>query len=95
MLDEHRTGTNAYQQTFVFDPAGNRTLKNADGTRTTFAYDNANQLKYAPGGSRPHDVCVHSDGNQKIEQPPTGNRGDGMRITKVSRCSTVCRRVLR
>ena len=43
---EHRTGTNAYRQTFTYDAASNRTLKNVDAVRTTYAYDDANQLKY-------------------------------------------------
>jgi YD repeat-containing protein len=47
LTGEYRTGTNAYRQTFAYDPAGNRTLKNADGARTTCAYDAANQLRYA------------------------------------------------
>jgi len=74
LLNEHRTGTNSYQQAFVYDPAGNRTLKNADGTRTTFAYDNANQLQYAQAAAGRTTYVYDADGNQSIEQPPTGNR---------------------
>jgi YD repeat-containing protein len=63
LTGENRTGTNAYRQTYTYDAGGNRTLKNMDGTRTTYSYDAANQLKYG-----------HPNGNQQIEIPAAGNR---------------------
>ena len=74
LTGEYRTGTNAYRQTFAYDPAGNRTLKNADGARTTCAYDAANQLRYAQTLAGRTTYAFDLTGNQRLEQPPTGNR---------------------
>jgi len=74
LLGEYRTGTNPYRQTFTYDPAGNRTLKNVDTVRTTYAYDVANQLKYGQAVAGRTSFAYDATGNQRIEQPPTGNR---------------------
>jgi len=74
LLGEHRTGTNAYRQTFTYDAGGNRTLKNADAVRTTYSYDAANQLKYGQAVAGRTTYSYDATGNQRIEQPATGNR---------------------
>jgi len=74
LLSEYRTGTNPYRQTFTYDAAGNRTLKNVDTVRTTYAYDVANQLKYGQAVAGRTTFAYDLTGNQRIEQPPTGNR---------------------
>ena len=74
LLGEYRTGTNPYRQTFTYDAAGNRTLKNIDTVRTTYAYDVANQLKYGQAVAGRTSFAYDATGNQRIEQPPTGNR---------------------
>jgi RHS repeat-associated protein len=74
LTGEYRTGTNAERQTFTYDAAGNRTLKNIDGTRTTYSYDSANQLDYGQVIVGRTTYTYDQDGNQAVEQPPTGNR---------------------
>ncbi len=75
LTGENRTGTNAYRQTFAYDQAGNRTLKNAGtGARTTYSYDAANQLRYGQLGTARTTFVYDATGNQKIEQPAVGNR---------------------
>ena len=75
LTGENRTGTNAYRQTFTYDMAGNRTLKNAGtGARTTYSYDAANQLRYGELGTARTTYVYDSTGNQQIEQPAVGNR---------------------
>ncbi len=74
LLGEHRTGTNPYRQTFTYDTVGNRTLKNVDTARTTYTYDVANQLRYGQVVAGRTSFAYDATGNQRIEQPPTGNR---------------------
>lgn len=74
LTGENRAGTNAYRQTFTYDPAGNRLLKNIDGARTTYAYNAANELKYGQAASGRTTYLYDLTGNQQIEQPPAGNR---------------------
>jgi RHS repeat-associated protein len=74
LLGEYRTGTNPYRQTFTYDAASNRTLKNIDTVRTTYAYDVANQLKYGQALAGRTSFAYDATGNQRIEQPPAGNR---------------------
>ena len=43
----HRTGSLVgFHVTHVYDPAGNRTVQIDSGSRTTYVYDDANQLSY-------------------------------------------------
>lgn len=74
LLGEYRTGTSPYRQTFTYDAAGNRTLKNVDTVRTTYAYDAANQLRCGQTVAGRTTYVYDATGNQRIEQPPTGNR---------------------
>jgi RHS repeat-associated protein len=41
---EHVSGTPFQQYAYAFDLAGNRTLKDVDGTQTTYTYNEANQI---------------------------------------------------
>jgi YD repeat-containing protein len=74
LLGEHRTGTNPYQQTYTYDPAGNWLLKNIDGARTTYAYDAANQLVYGEALTGRTTYTFDPNGNQQIEREPSGAR---------------------
>ena len=74
LTGENRSGANAWRQTFMYDPASNRTLKSIDGTRTTYIYDVANQLKYGQVGSSRATYIYDPTGNQQIEIPAVGNR---------------------
>jgi len=74
LIGEHRTGANAYRDTFTYDPAGNRLLKNHDGARTTYAYDVANQLTYSQDAGGRTTFTFDADGNQQVVREPSGDR---------------------
>ena len=71
---EHRTGANAFRNTFVYDNRGNRTLKNLDGQRTTSTYDAANQLAWSQDASGRTTYTFDADGNNKVVLSPSGDR---------------------
>ena len=74
LLAEQRWGSNSYINTFAYDPAGNRTLKNADGTRTTFTYDAADQLRTGLDLSGTTTYTFDATGNQQLIAAPNGDR---------------------
>lgn len=74
LLGEYRTETTPYRQTYTYDPAGNRTLKDIDGDRTTYAYDIANQLVYGAASVGHTAYQFDPNGNQKIEITPDLSR---------------------
>ena len=90
LTGEHRTGSNGYRNTFVYDPSGNRTLKNEDGQRTSYTYDAANQLDTSVDASGTTTYTYDADGNQQIvEDPPaTARRPSG--TTKTAPRSSSC-----
>jgi len=56
--------------TFVYDPAGNRSLLNENGTRTTSTYDAANRLKYSVKAAGRTTYSYDANGNQtRILEP--------------------------
>jgi YD repeat-containing protein len=75
LTGEHRTGSNAYRNTFTFDPAGNRLVKNESGVRTTSTYDAANQIRYALAAGGRTTSVYDANGNQRIVQEPSGAVG--------------------
>jgi len=64
----------ALPHTDTYDAAGNRTLKNHDGARTTSVYDSANQLTYSQDVSGRTTYTFDADGNQQVVREPGGNR---------------------
>ena len=62
---KNRTGMNPYRQTCTYDPAGNRTLLNNTGVRTTFAYDAATQLRYSDAAAGRTTFGFDAAGNQQ------------------------------
>ncbi len=74
LTGEHRTGSNAYRNTYVYDNRGNRTLKNLDGARTTSTYDAANQLQWSQDASGRTTYTFDADGNQQVVLSPSGDR---------------------
>lgn len=74
LLSDRRSGVNAYAQTFTYDPAGNRTLKNEDGARTTFTYDAANQLETNVDAAGTTTYIFDANGNQQVVEEPAGGR---------------------
>lgn len=71
---EHRSGANSYAHTFAYDPAGNRTLKNEDSSRTTYSYDAANQLETGVAAAGTTTYSFDADGNQQLVIEPNGDR---------------------
>jgi RHS repeat-associated protein len=61
-----------FNVTYAYDPAGNRLVQNAAGTRTTYQYDAANQLQYATVGLRVTTYQYDAAGNQTLQNAPTG-----------------------
>ncbi|MCA9031259.1 MAG: hypothetical protein KDA66_10645, partial [Planctomycetaceae bacterium] len=74
LTGEHRSGTTPYRNTFTYDSRGNRTLKNEGGTRTTYAYDAANQLQTAKTSGGTTTYTFDANGNQQLVQAPSGDR---------------------
>ncbi len=74
LTNERRTVDNAYNTTFVYDPVGNRLVKNADGSLTTYTYDAANQLQTSRDASGVTTYTFDASGNQQVVQLPTGAR---------------------
>ena len=44
LINEQRNGANGYNTSYLYDPAGNRLVKNDDGALTTHLYNSADQL---------------------------------------------------
>ncbi len=74
LTGEHRTGSNAYRDTYTYDPAGNRLLKIHDGARTSYSYDAANQIIYSEDASGRTTYTFDADGNQEVVEQPSGDR---------------------
>jgi hypothetical protein len=60
----------SYNVTYVYDPAGNRTLKNDSGSRTTSTYDVANRLNYAQDSTGRTTFTFDAAGNQIKQKSP-------------------------
>src|SRR5262249_25734899 len=67
-------GANAYNTTFVYDPLGNRLVKNVDSALTTSTYDLANQLVAAQDATGVATYAFDPDGNQQLVIIPNGDR---------------------
>jgi len=63
-----------YRNTFVYDPTGNRLVKNASGVRTTSTFDPANQLISSQNASGRTTYTFDADGNQTLILEPNGDR---------------------
>ncbi len=74
LTSEHRSGANAYSNTFVYDPVGNRLVLNEDATRTTTVFDAANQIEYSQATAGRTTYTFDADGNQQIMALPSADR---------------------
>ncbi|QDT31466.1 RHS repeat domain-containing protein [Thalassoglobus polymorphus] len=74
ITEDYRTGTVPYRNTFMYDPAGNRLLKNESGARTTYSYDAANQLSNSVDANGTTTYTFDADGNQQLVQAPDNDR---------------------
>jgi len=69
---EERSGTNSYDNSYVYDPAGNRLVKVETGGRTTTVYDAANQIRYSEDATGRTTYTFDANGNQQIVEAPSG-----------------------
>jgi len=67
-----RTGSDAYDKQFVYDPAGNRLVENVGGALTTSTFDAANQLASATASGGTTLYIFDASGNQQLVQAPGG-----------------------
>jgi YD repeat-containing protein len=74
LIAERRSGISGYVNTFVYDTVGNRLVLNANGTRTTTVYDNANKIKYSTAAAGRTTYTFDANGNQQIVREPAGGR---------------------
>jgi YD repeat-containing protein len=72
LINENRSGANAYNTTFVYDPVGNRLLQSASGALTTYSYDAANQLVTGQDAAGVTTYTFDSNGNQQVDHAPSG-----------------------
>jgi RHS repeat-associated protein len=68
LVNEQRSGTNAYNTTYAYDPVGNRTLKNDSGQLTSYAYNAGNeQILLTPSSGLPTTSSYDANGNLILE----------------------------
>jgi RHS repeat-associated protein len=65
LLNEQRSGVNAYNTTYSYDPAGNRLTKLDSGVLITSTYNAANELVLVTPSSGPTTICSY-DGNGNL-----------------------------
>jgi hypothetical protein len=68
-LGENQTGIDVDRQTYVYNPAGNRTLKIIDSALTSYRNDVANQLMYGELAVGP-TYTFNAAGSRQSEQSP-------------------------
>ncbi len=73
LINEHRSGADGFNTTFVYDPVGNRLEKNASGVVTISTYDVANQLVTSVGPAGTVTYTFDAAGNQQTDQAPEGS----------------------
>jgi len=68
LVQEQRSGANAYSTSYVYDGPGNRLTKNDSGAVTTYSYDAADAVTmvYPPTGA-PTTIMYDANGNQTLE----------------------------
>jgi YD repeat-containing protein len=73
LVNENRSSASGgFHTTFIYDPVGNRLVKNEAGALTTSTYDAANQLVTSIAAAGTTTFTFDAAGNQQIEQAPSG-----------------------
>jgi YD repeat-containing protein len=71
LVGEHKGWPNVYQTTFVYDPVGNRLVKNETGQLTTSTYGAVNQLINSRSAGGLTTYTFDAAGNEEIMREPT------------------------
>ena len=64
---ERRSGANAYDITYSYDPVGNRVTKVASGVSTTYSYDAANELTIENAAGTVTTYSYDANGNTTVK----------------------------
>jgi len=64
---ERRSGDNAYDITYSYDPVGNRLTKLTGGVTTTYSYDGANELLTENAGGTVTTYSYDNNGNTRLK----------------------------
>ena len=89
LTNEQRSGSTAYNISYVYDAVGNRTVMVNDGVPTTYAYNAANGLATSQNSAGVTTYTFDADGNLLTTlapgNQPTTNTWDGeSRLTRVA-----------
>jgi RHS repeat-associated core domain len=68
------SGAGSYQNTYSYDPTGNRVLTVKDGARTTSTFDPANQNVYSESSDGRTTYTFDNSGNRTGVEKPDGSR---------------------
>ena len=71
---EQRSGVNAYDTTYTYDPVGNRLIHVSSGATTTYSYDAANEVLTSEDASGVTTFSYDANGNTAGEIRPNGDR---------------------
>jgi len=71
---EQRSGGNAYDTTYTYDPVGNRLTQVSSGATTTYSYDAANELLTSEDASGVTTYTYDANGNTTGEIRPNSDR---------------------
>jgi RHS repeat-associated protein len=88
LKNERRSGANAYNITYTYDPVGNRVVQINGGARTTNTYDAANELVKSQAAGGTTTYTYDPAGNQLVTINPSNQRTTNTwdfenRLTKV------------
>jgi RHS repeat-associated protein len=72
LVREFRTGATAFNVTYAYDPAGNRSVQTDSGTRTSYTLDAANQLTLENTSGARTSYTNDSCGNRTLKNAPGG-----------------------
>ena len=74
LIDDNRSGTNAYRRTFTYDSVGNCLVKDVGGSLATSTFDGGDQLINVQDSTGFTTYAFDANGNQSLVVSPTGNR---------------------
>jgi YD repeat-containing protein len=69
LIHDHRSGPYAYDVTYSYDPAMNRSVKTSSGARTTSSYDVGDRLRRTQNAAGISTYTYDAAGNQTLDWP--------------------------